>query len=323
LEGKALRHSLDLTNWEAAQRRVRDLEIHGEAQAVNVEEACEKFLADCEGRKLSPATIKKYKYVCDELKRTFGPQSLRSVSVDDVRSLRNSWHYAPLTALKRLEYVRTFFSFCVASGWMQANPAKGIKSPKIKAVPTAPFEGDEWERIVWAVDSYCEVHPESVLRVQKQLRALVLLLRYSGLRISDAVALKRNRIDKAGRLFVHAIKNQKPVWLPLPKEVVKAIDACDEGNPYLFWSGAGKFSTALGMWRLRFARVAKIAGIKGRGFAHRLRASFSAELLNKGVPLEMVATILGNSARIVEKHYASFVQSRQISLEAAVKRTWA
>ena len=36
----------------------------------------------------------------------------------------------------------------------------------------------------------------------------------------------------------------------------------------------------------------------------------------------MVALILGNSARIVEKHYASFVKSRQVSLEAAVRSTW-
>jgi len=58
------------------------------------------------------------------------------------------------------------------------------------------------------------------------------------------------------------------------------------------------------------------------GFAHRCRASFSLELLNKGVPPEMVATILGNTARVVELHYASFVQSRQVSLEAAVRSTW-
>jgi site-specific recombinase XerD len=104
--------------------------------------------------------------------------------------------------------------------------------------------------------------------------------------------------------------------------VIKAVEDCDEGNPYLFWTGTGNLSSALGVWRVRLTRVAKIAGIKGRGFAHRCRASFSVELLNKGVPLEMVAMILGNSARIVEKHYASFVQSRQVSLEEAVKRTW-
>lgn len=322
LEGNSLRRSLDLTGWEAAQRKVRELEIHGEKASVSVSDACRKFLADCESRKLSTAIKKKYTYVTKELEDRFGAVALPVVSVDDVRTMRNGWTYAPLTALKRLEYVRTFFSFCVASGWIPINPARGIKSPAIRQSPTQPFSGDEWEKIVWAVEAYAEIHPESHARIVRQLKALVLLLRYSGLRISDACVLKRERVDKDGRLFIHAVKNQKAVWLPLPKMVVEAIDRCDEGSPYLFWTGTGKVSSSLGMWRMRLMRVAKIAGIEGRGFAHRCRASFSVELLNKGVPLEMVAKILGNSARIVENHYASFVQSRQASLEAAVRLTW-
>jgi integrase len=318
-----VRRSLDLTGWEAAQRKARDIELEGDSPSVSVSDACVKFLADCASRKLSPAIIKKYTYVTKELTDRFGVVPVGAVSVDDLRTMRNSWTYSALTALKRLEYVRTFFSFCVASGWIPGNPAKGIKTPIVHANPTAPFEGDEWERILWAVDSYLEVHPDSNLQAQKQLRAFVLVLRHSGLRISDAVSLKRERIDKGGRLFIRAIKNQKPIWLPLPKSVVEAIEAGDEGNPYLFWTGAGKLASALGIWRVRLARVTKIAGIKGRGFAHRCRASFSVELLNKGVPVEMVAKILGNSVRIVEKHYSSFVQSRQVSIEEAVKKTWA
>jgi integrase len=193
----------------------------------------------------------------------------------------------------------------------------------VKFNTTAPFSDDEWKKILWALDTYPEIHKDSPERTQQQMRAMILLLRNSGLRISDACALKRDRIDKDGELFLHAIKNDKPVWLPLPKDVVKALDSIDEGNPYLFWTGTSNPASNLGMWRLRFKRLTDIAGIKGRGFAHRLRASFSVELLNKGVPLEMVALILGNSARIVEKHYAAFVKSRQVSLEAAVRRTWA
>jgi integrase len=90
---------------------------------------------------------------------------------------------------------------------------------------------------MWAVDSYLKVHPDSNEKSRKQLLAFILILRYSGLRISDACTLKRDRIDKDGRLFVHAIKNQKPLWLPLPKNVVQAVKDCDEGNPYLFRTG--------------------------------------------------------------------------------------
>jgi hypothetical protein len=33
--------------------------------------------------------------------------------------------------------------------------------------------------------------------------------------------------------------------------------------------------------------------------------------------------LLGNTVAIVEKHYAPWVASRQIALEAAVRQTWA
>jgi hypothetical protein len=46
------------------------------------------------------------------------------------------------------------------------------------------------------------------------------------------------------------------------------------------------------------------------------------DLLRKGVSLENVATLLGNSVRIAEKHYAPWVQARQAALEGAVAKAW-
>ena len=41
-------------------------------------------------------------------------------------------------------------------------------------------------------------------------------------------------------------------------------------------------------------------------------------LLEKGVPLETVAALLGNTVKVCEKHYAPWIESRQLALEAAV-----
>jgi hypothetical protein len=43
---------------------------------------------------------------------------------------------------------------------------------------------------------------------------------------------------------------------------------------------------------------------------------------SQAVPLSEVAAILGNSPRIVEKHFNQWISSRQTALEAAVKGTW-
>lgn len=35
-----------------------------------------------------------------------------------------------------------------------------------------------------------------------------------------------------------------------------------------------------------------------------------------------VATLLGNTVKIAEKHYAPWVKSRQISLEKSIEKAW-
>jgi integrase len=63
-----------------------------------------------------------------------------------------------------------------------------------------------------------------------------------------------------------------------------------------------------------------LAGVKG--YAHRFRDTFSVNLLKSGVPLETVAVLLGNTIKVAERHYAPWVESRQIVLEEQVQRIW-
>ena len=290
LHGKLIRKSLDLRNMEAAIRLVRELEIHGEAQTVTVRQACDKFLADSEAR-LKPQSVKKYRHLVEELQREWRELPVRAITVDDVRTLRSSWKMAATTTRKRLELLRGFFRFCLDSGWVQTNPAKAVKPPQVRQSPTLPYSESEWEKITWALDAYGEIHAQSPEKVRKQLRALVLLMRYSGLRISDAVLLKRDRITM-GKLLLYQAKTGHPVWIPLPGVVLKALDCCDEGDPYYFWSGGGKLKTALTEWQERLKKVFVIAGIP-EGHGHRLRDSFAVSLLEKGVPLQTVSILLG------------------------------
>jgi integrase/recombinase XerD len=320
LRDRFIRKSLDVRSWEAAQKIVREWEIGAVADVVTVNEACKRWIADCEARQLKPASLKKYRHLKKELEDTFGEQPVGSVTVDDIRVLRESWKYKGTTTAKRLELVRSFFSFCLGSGWCPGNPAKMVKAPKVNQCPTLPFSSDEFKKILWALEVYCEKHPQSPPDTQSKLRALILLMRYSGIRISDAVALTSDRI-KNDRLFLYQAKTGVPVFIPLPKEVTEALAKCEELSGRYFWPG-GELKTWLTEWQARMKKVFVIAGIPD-GHPHRLRDSFSVGLLEKGVPLETVSLLLGHkSIKTTEKHYAPFVQSTQIALEKAVKLTW-
>ena len=218
LEGKAVRRSLDLTNWEAAQNRIRELEIYGDERVISVSDVCERFLADVQARGIGPAQTSKYKLLTRELTEEYAAMSLRSVSVDDLRKFREGWKLSPISASKKLERLRSFFSFCVASGWLPMNPAKGLKLPAIRQSPTLPFTDEEMEKIFWAAESIREAHPKMLPGIERKLLALILLMRYSGIRISDAVMFRRDQL-KDGKLFRRQAKTKHPVWVPLPPKV--------------------------------------------------------------------------------------------------------
>lgn len=321
LHGKWMKKSLGIRNWESAQKIVRDWEAGKTYEQVSVKEGCERWLADCEFRKLKPQSLKKYRHVAKELTEEYGEWPLREMNIHRIRGMREKWDYSPLTSWKRIEMTRSFFSFCLVSGWIEKNPCVGLKSPLIKHKPTLPFSKEEWKDILMALDVYQEVHVASTKRTHRQLKALLLLMRYSGLRISDAIALKKSDV-RDGKVFLYQAKTGHPVLIPLPDFVLEALDDLTDTGEYFFWNGDCALKTRITEWQERLKKIFVIAGIP-TGHGHQLRDTFAVDLLQNGVPIETVATILGHtSIRTTEKHYSPWVKSRQIALEKEIKKVW-
>lgn len=173
-----------------------------------------------------------------------------------------------------------------------------------------------------AIETYTNQMPTSGIENARRMRALVLLLRYSGMRIGDAVNLTSDRIA-GNRLFLYTPKTGVPVNAVLPEFVVAAIKATPKVNEkYFFRSGAGKLDSAVRSWQTRLRRLFELAKIPN-GHAHRFRDTFAVELLLAGVPIERVSILLCHqSVRITEKHYAPWVRSRQEQPEADPESAW-
>jgi integrase len=185
-----------------------------------------------------------------------------------------------------------------------------------------PFSNDEMQRILQAIDPYVERTPRSGKANARRLRALILILRFSGLRISDVVGLSLDRVSD-NRLFLYTQKTEVPVRTVLPDFVVRALEATPQASEkYFFWSGRGQIESAVRSWQTRLRRFFKFAKIPN-GHAHRFRDTFAVALLLAGVPIDRVSILLGHqSVRITEKHYNPWVRARQEQLEADVERAW-
>jgi len=136
VHGEQAQKSLDLTNWEAANRLINQWEIHGMRKSVTLNEACDRWVADYVARNLKPESLKKYRQLSELLKLAWGDLQVSALKVDDVRAFRERWKLSPLTTVRRLESIRGFFNFCASSGWIEKNPAKSVKAPIVRQVPT-------------------------------------------------------------------------------------------------------------------------------------------------------------------------------------------
>jgi integrase/recombinase XerD len=165
-----------------------------------------------------------------------------------------------------------------------------------------------------------------------RIRTLAELMRWSGLRIRDAVTLECSRLTDE-KLMLYQAKTGVPVIVPLPPTVTDLPRSMPPGlkpNPrYFFWSGNGLPKTFVANWQRAYmglftvADIRKPDGTPKRCHCHMFRDTFAVEMLMAGVPIDQVSNLLGHSSvRLTEKHYSLWVRARQDQLEKSVQAAW-
>ena len=226
-----------------------------------------------------------------------------------------------------------FFWACVRRRYLTENPAIGLGKIKVVQIPTDYFPPDEFERIIAATSiRRGERGGGDVKANQTRLRTMTLLMRWSGLRIRDAVTLERHRLH-GDSLLLYQAKTGIPVYVPLPPHVMESLENISPGpkpNPrYFFWSGNGDPKSAVADWQRSYRRLFKSADIqtadgeRKRCHPHMFRDTFAVEMLLAGVPIDQVSLLLGHaSVKITEKSYSPFVKARQVQLQESVRNAW-
>ncbi len=336
--GKFIRESAQTRSWETAERKARLMEIDKAPPEPNwritIEQAVGAFLRDEEARKLQKTSTSQSKTLFEKQLLDWARQQsltfLDELTTVKLREFRAWWNNAALTTQRKHHRLNGFFDFCIENDWLLRNPAKKMKSVQVTQEPTDYFTPAEFAKIVDATYAYGEWKGGRDFEHRSlRLRALILLMRWSGLSILDAVTLERRRLD-ADRLLLYRHKTKVPVYVPLPPVVTTLLDSLPNSNPrYFFWSGNGDPHTAKKGWqrslRLLFRNLNLTSedGLPKRCHPHMLRDTFAVELLLAGVPLDQVSLLLGHSSiKVTEKHYAPFVKARQLQLEQSARMAW-
>jgi len=225
-----------------------------------------------------------------------------------------SWNTSSGTRALAAKTLKCFLRYCYDAQWLERIP----KMPRINVdvIATEPLTSEEYAALLDAVTA-------------PKLRALIQLMRWSGLAVRDAVTLERADIQDAGGFYRVVTARQKTgthVSVPIPAPVAREILAVENhDSKYVFWHGKGDGKNfALG-YGASISEAFELAGIADVCFmkSHRLRDTFAVGLLVKGVPLEEVSKLLGHeSIRTTEKHYSRWIKGRQDRLDALVVATW-
>ena len=277
---------------------------------MTIREACSIFLdQEARIRNLRQGTIQGYETVFRSLWRWAdgnGQLALEDLDESAVRVWVGSWTCRPSTTRQRLSQLKVFFRFTVERGWATRSPLATLRPPKSNSPPTMPLKESEMRALLEASKD------------QPKERALILLMRYSGLPIGDAVTLKKESLAGV-ELTLRRAKSGELVTVNLPQAVVAAMTLMGSPSPdYFWWSGKGKPVTCAKYWRSRLGIVAGRAGVAGFR-PHRLRDTFSVSLLIRGISIEDVSSLLGHSSiQTTERYYAPWDRRRRARLSGIV-----
>lgn len=337
VSGTRQRISAKTRSWEKAEEKRKQIEqgesAEPEREGADADDAIAKVVADFLEMKKSKVCSDLYgKYKRDLEDFTawcatrYDRPIIRLAEIENVRPLQkyqNTWSGAAITKNSRFARFRAFFNYAVLHKLLAENHAQGLTKFRTVPNPTMPLEPKDFERLMATIDRY-HSRARGGDFYRQRIRAMLLLLRWSGLRISDAARLERSKIDrKTNKLHLYTAKAGTPINVPLPPELVAMLFALPNVNEkYFFWTGKSTAESPGKRWAFVIQKLAQLAGIKAR--AHMLRDTFAVEALkSRQLTLEQVSKILGHSSvKITEKHYLPWIPALQEQLEAGVRAMW-
>ena len=264
-------------------------------------------------RRASPHTLRAYgddmarflDFLHGHLGGAVNERALAKLSPADIRAFITVRRHEGLGAKgvqRAMAAVRSFFRYLARENILESAAARSIRTPRIrKGLPRPLSERDAARAIEVAGENDIEW-------IARRDAALLTLLYGAGLRISEALSLKRGDVPLAASLTILGKGNKERV-VPVLDQVREAIGRYETLIPFtgakdapLFLSRRGKAMSAreaqLLMQRLRGA-----LGLSERATPHAMRHSFATHLLANGGDLRAVQELLGHASLSTTQTY--------------------
>ncbi|HET7432170.1 MAG TPA: site-specific tyrosine recombinase XerD [Nocardioides sp.] len=227
-----------------------------------------------------------------------------TVSAFLVRLREGDAEHPPLSATsagRTVVAVRGFHKFCVADGLATTDPAAGVRPPApARRLPKALPLAD--------VEAILEAAGAAGTTLALRDRALLEVLYGTGARISEAVGLDVDDVDRVDATVLLRGKGGKERLVPIGSYALEAVDAyltrsrpdlaavgTSERAGALFLNARGGRLSRQSAWAV-LVRTAERAGVTRDVSPHTLRHSFATHLLEGGADVRVVQELLGHAS---------------------------
>ncbi len=255
------------------------------------------------------------------------PKALTNEAVRGYKQYLLDQSAKPKTVNRRIAALAAYAHWLDQAGYVKnsRNPVQGVKA--VKETELAPKWLDKKQRaaLLRAVDKEVEDATRRYPRLRLMVirdAAIVRLILFTGLRVGEIVQLRLSDVtldDRKGSVVVREGKGTKRREIPLNSRIRKALLDYLRVRPdvegedlFLGQRDEGIQSKTVQRAVLRFAGEAGIENVT----PHVLRHSFAKSLIDSGVTLEKVATLLGHSNLNTTRIYTT---PGERDLEEAVK----
>jgi integrase/recombinase XerC len=205
------------------------------------------------------------------------------------------------TAGRRLAAIRSFMKYLHKEGYLKANPAKLVSTPKRqKLLP----------KFLTVDDAFLLVEqPRGIGFVKARDRAILELFYSSGLRVSEVAGLNVEDVNTKEGLVKVRGKGKKERIVPVGSKAVDAIKSylvekllLRRRDRAMFLNRRGTRLSDRGIRRI-VVKYAKMAGIGGDIGPHTMRHTFASHLLQGGADLRVIQELLGHSSLSTTQKY--------------------
>jgi integrase/recombinase XerC len=284
-------------------------------------------------RRLSPKTVEAYErdlrqcldFLCAHWGARVTLKRFSQLQAQDVRAfmaMRRADDIASRSLMRTLAGLRSFGRFLEREGKGKVGALSAIRAPKVGKSLPKPLPVAAAKRLADADERAGETRETWILARDA---AVMALLYGSGLRISEALGLKRRDVPRPGEGDVLVItgKGNKTRMVPVLQNVLALVadyvalcpHPLPPEGPIFVGARGGPLSPRI--IQLAMERLRGALGLPDSATPHALRHSFATHLLSRGGDLRAIQELLGHSSLSTTQVYTGIDTERLLEVYRA------